>query len=227
VQVLQRLRDKRQGRWFLYHDNALSHTSLGVQQFITEKKNSVFTQRPHSRDFAPSYFWLFPTVKKGLKVTRYGTFENITSNATLTRGDSKRDIPPVLPTMAESMQQLFVHARVLLWRLSGKRSRISYQYSAIPPFRELFDYPIYISQHNTRRHALRCAISLDRQHIISSLVMKLRALSMTWHLAGYWAGKTYCGTAHSLACHATNFPTVYLYEQPNVITNYVYEIKKN
>jgi hypothetical protein len=45
VQVLQRLRnvvwrkqcDKWQGQWFLHHDNAPSHTSLVVQQFLAKK----------------------------------------------------------------------------------------------------------------------------------------------------------------------------------------------
>ena len=45
MQVLQRLRDavrwkrhdKWQGEWFLHHDNAPSHTSLVVQQFLAKK----------------------------------------------------------------------------------------------------------------------------------------------------------------------------------------------
>ena len=51
VQFLQRLRNalrrkrrnKWQGKWFLYHDKASSHTSLVVQQFLPEKIISVIT----------------------------------------------------------------------------------------------------------------------------------------------------------------------------------------
>jgi hypothetical protein len=50
----------------------------------------------------------------------------------------------VLPTMAGSMEQVYVHARVLLLRWLGKRCHMSYHYSAIPHFRKLFDCPSYI-----------------------------------------------------------------------------------
>jgi hypothetical protein len=53
--------------------------------------------------------------------------------------DSKRSLPPVLPTMAGSTEQVCVRARVLLWKWSGKRCHMTYHYSAIPHFRELFD----------------------------------------------------------------------------------------
>jgi len=85
VQVLQRLRDavqrkrhdKWQGEWFLHHDNASSHTSLVVQQFLAKKRIPVITQPPYSPDLAPSDFWLFPTLKMGLKGTHFATMEDI------------------------------------------------------------------------------------------------------------------------------------------------------
>ena len=90
VQVLQRLRDavrrkrrdKWQGEWFLHHDNAPSHTSYVVQQFLAEKSIPVITQPPYSPDLAPSDFCLFPTLKMGLKGARFATMEDIKSNAT-------------------------------------------------------------------------------------------------------------------------------------------------
>jgi len=90
VQVLQRLRDavrrkrrnKWQGEWCLHHDNTQSHTSFVVQQFLTEKSTPVITQPPYSPDLAPSDFWLFPTLKMGLKGARFATMEDIISNAT-------------------------------------------------------------------------------------------------------------------------------------------------
>ena len=57
--------------------------------------------------------------------------------------DSKRSLPPVHPTLAGSMEQVCVCARVWLWMWLGKR-HMSYHYSAIPQFRELCDCPSYI-----------------------------------------------------------------------------------
>jgi hypothetical protein len=59
-----------------------------VQQFLAEKNIPVITQPPYSPDLAPSDLWLFPTLKMVLKW--------------------------LLPTMAGSMEQVCVRARVLL-----------------------------------------------------------------------------------------------------------------
>jgi histone-lysine N-methyltransferase SETMAR len=74
--------DKWQGQWFLHHDNALSHTSLVVQKFLTKKNISATTQPLYSPDLAQSDFWLFPTLKMGLKETYFAAREAIKSNAT-------------------------------------------------------------------------------------------------------------------------------------------------
>ena len=55
--------------------------------------------------------------------------------------DSKRSLPLVHPTMAGSMEQVFVCARVWLWRWLDKRCHMSYHYSAVLQFRELCDCP--------------------------------------------------------------------------------------
>ena len=57
--------------------------------------------------------------------------------------DSKRSLPLVLPTMAGSMEQVCLCARVLLWRWLGKSCYMSYHFSAIPHFREIFDCSTY------------------------------------------------------------------------------------
>jgi hypothetical protein len=46
--------EKWQGQWFLHYDNAPSHTSLVVQQFLAEKNMPVSTQPPYFPDLAPS-----------------------------------------------------------------------------------------------------------------------------------------------------------------------------
>jgi len=84
-----------------------SHTLLVVQQFLVEKSIPVITQPPYSPDLAPSNFWLFPTLKMGLKGTRFATMEDIECDNQTPR-DSKRSLPPVLPTMAGSMEQVCV-----------------------------------------------------------------------------------------------------------------------
>ncbi|XP_023707527.1 uncharacterized protein LOC111864484 [Cryptotermes secundus] len=84
MQVLQRLHnvvqrkqcEKGQGQWFLHHNNTLSHTLL-VQQFLTEKNIPVITQPLYSPGLAWSDFWLFPTLKMGLKGTRFTTMQDI------------------------------------------------------------------------------------------------------------------------------------------------------
>jgi transposase len=45
-----------QGQWFLHHDNAPSHTSLVVQQFLTEKNIPAITQPLYSPDLTLSDF---------------------------------------------------------------------------------------------------------------------------------------------------------------------------
>jgi histone-lysine N-methyltransferase SETMAR len=96
VQVLQRFRDvvwrkpreNWQRKWFLHHDNV----SLVVQQFHAEKSIPVITQPPYSPDLAPSDFWLFRTLKMGLKGTRFTTMEDIKSNATANLRKIRKDV---------------------------------------------------------------------------------------------------------------------------------------
>jgi transposase len=61
---------------------ALSHTSLVVQQFLAEKSIAVITQPPYYPDLAPSDFWLFPTLKVGLKGAHFATTEDNGRNKT-------------------------------------------------------------------------------------------------------------------------------------------------
>lgn len=91
VQVLKRVREavrrKRPGKWLggwsLHHDNAPSHTSIVVQTWLAEKKIPLLHQPPYSPDIAPSDFWLFPKLKKGLKGNRFDTVEDIKTNVTV------------------------------------------------------------------------------------------------------------------------------------------------
>jgi len=51
-----------------------------VQQFLSEKSIPVITQPPYSLDLTPIDFWLFPTLKMGLKQTRFTTMQDIKLN---------------------------------------------------------------------------------------------------------------------------------------------------
>ena len=60
-----------------------------------------------TNDLAPSDFWLFPTLKMGLKGTRFATMEDVECDDR-TPENSKKTLPPVLPTMAGSMEKVCV-----------------------------------------------------------------------------------------------------------------------
>jgi len=42
------------GDWFLLHDNALSHNSTIVKQFLAQRKLTVLNHPPYSPDLAPA-----------------------------------------------------------------------------------------------------------------------------------------------------------------------------
>ena len=69
VEVLRRLREPvrrkrpekwRDGDWILHHDNAPTHTSHLVQQFLAKHGTSQLQQPPYSPDLAPCDFFPIP-----------------------------------------------------------------------------------------------------------------------------------------------------------------------
>jgi len=108
---------------------APSHTSLVVPQFLAEKSIPVITQPPYSPDLAPSDFWMFPTLKMGLKGAHFATMEDIKWNATT----DLQKIPKEAYRRCFQQRQdrwskcvcVCVCARVLLWRWLGKRCHVS------------------------------------------------------------------------------------------------------
>jgi len=57
--------------WMLHHDNAPAHASLLFCEFLTKHEMTVVLQPPHSPDFAPVDFFLFPKLKSSLKGRRF------------------------------------------------------------------------------------------------------------------------------------------------------------
>jgi transposase len=53
-----------------------------VQQFLAEKDIPIITQPPYPPDLSPSDFWLFPTLKMGLKRKYFAIMEDIKFNVT-------------------------------------------------------------------------------------------------------------------------------------------------
>jgi histone-lysine N-methyltransferase SETMAR len=89
VEVLKRLRESiRKKRkemwesnfWFLHHDNAPSHTSLLVAQYLTKHNVTTIPHPPYSPDLAPCDFFLFPKLKSTMKGRRFQTIDDIQVN---------------------------------------------------------------------------------------------------------------------------------------------------
>jgi hypothetical protein len=69
--------------WVHYYDaeTTLPATCHTVSSKLHCASIPVIIQPLYSTDLAPSDFWLFPTLKMGLKGTRFVTIEDINSNA--------------------------------------------------------------------------------------------------------------------------------------------------
>jgi len=52
---------------FFHHENAPPHRAARVHQFSIDNNFEVVPHAPYSLDFAPSNFWLFPTLKDTLR----------------------------------------------------------------------------------------------------------------------------------------------------------------
>jgi len=89
VDVLERLR-KRVIRvrkdiaatWVLHHDNAASHTSLRVREFLAKHNVATLPQPPCSPDLGPADFFLFPRIKTALKGHHFYNIEAIQAAVT-------------------------------------------------------------------------------------------------------------------------------------------------
>ena len=66
----------------LHHDNAPCHTAGSINEFLVEKRISVFSQPPYSPDLSPCDFFLFPWLKTHLKGCHFVTLDNIQKSVT-------------------------------------------------------------------------------------------------------------------------------------------------
>ncbi|PNF22264.1 RING-box protein 1A [Cryptotermes secundus] len=65
------------GSWSLLHNNAPSHKSKIVCDFLARKGITVLDHPPYSPDLAPADFWLFPKVKLAMKGDCHDTIQDI------------------------------------------------------------------------------------------------------------------------------------------------------
>lgn len=70
------------GKWMLLHDNAPSHTSIMVQQYLTQHGVTVLQHPPYSPDLAPADYFLFPRLKQALKGSRFADIDEIQQRVT-------------------------------------------------------------------------------------------------------------------------------------------------
>jgi len=64
------------------HDNAPSHTSFAVREFLAQHNITTLPHPPYSPDLVPCGFFLFPKLKTHLKGHHSGTVENVQTAAT-------------------------------------------------------------------------------------------------------------------------------------------------
>lgn len=67
--------------WILHHDNAPSHTSILVREFLAKNSTYVIDQAPYSPNMAPCDFFLSPKLKLPLRERRFESIEAIKQNS--------------------------------------------------------------------------------------------------------------------------------------------------
>jgi [histone H3]-lysine36 N-dimethyltransferase SETMAR len=87
--VLCRLRDKvfenrhriyPNEHFYLHHENAPAHTSILIQEFLSEEDIPIVPHPLYSPDLTPCDFFLFPRIKSKLKGKRFENIESIKRN---------------------------------------------------------------------------------------------------------------------------------------------------
>ena len=95
--LLNRIRHVRPGMcesgdWFLLHDNAPSHNTTIINQFLVQRKVIVLDHPPYSPDLVPADYFLFPKVKSHLKGRPFDLISDIQTAVTSTLNTIAKDI---------------------------------------------------------------------------------------------------------------------------------------
>ena len=68
--------------WFLFHDNAPTHRSVLVKEFLAKNSVTTLENPPYRSDMVPTDFYLFTRLKSALKGRRFCDDKGIIKNAT-------------------------------------------------------------------------------------------------------------------------------------------------
>ena len=77
-----RVRPEIANTWVLHYDNALSHASLLVREFLAKQTVVTLPQPPYSPDLASPISFLFPRLKSSLKGHHFGAVKNVQAAVT-------------------------------------------------------------------------------------------------------------------------------------------------
>ena len=111
VEVLKRLCDavrRKRTRfwsrddWLIHRDNAPTHSSNLVLQFLVKHKIVQLCQPPYSLEIALCDFWMFPKFKMALKGKCFDDIETIQDNAT-------RELKPIPKSAFEHCFKMWKH----------------------------------------------------------------------------------------------------------------------
>jgi len=139
---------KRPQKWqnqnlIIHHDNAPAHRSFKVLQFLAKNNMTVIPHSPYSPDLAPLLFPL-PQAEasdEGLKIRHH--WRDSRGIAVGAWHNSKKGLPGMLPSMAETLGPLYSCKRAVLWRwwrnLTSKVSKLLFTSTVL----ELLDTPLY------------------------------------------------------------------------------------
>ncbi len=75
--AMRRKRPGLRGKFYLHLDNASSHTSRDIRLHLLFTGQQVLTHPPYSPDLAPSDFWLYPRLKRGLKGHWFNSLDDL------------------------------------------------------------------------------------------------------------------------------------------------------
>ncbi len=67
----------RDNSWILHHDNAPTHRSFVVAQFLAKNRTTVLEHPPYLPDLAPCDFFLFDKVKDSMRGSHLGSVEAV------------------------------------------------------------------------------------------------------------------------------------------------------
>ncbi len=82
IRILSRLKVSMQNRhpnvkWILHMDNASSHTSRLTRLYMLLTGMRAMPHPPNSPDLAPSNYWLYPHIKKGIRGKWFGSLDEL------------------------------------------------------------------------------------------------------------------------------------------------------